>query len=102
MPPKCAKFLFLTKFLGCTEITLCNTDSCLNAQFLFLLFVCFTNEVRKNSRDFFFKKNNQTSIIRIFYCFCIYLVFFFPLLSLIFVSFILPNVLRRGNNFYHF
>lgn len=31
MPPKRAKFLFLTKFLGCTEITLCNTGSCLNA-----------------------------------------------------------------------
>lgn len=38
MLPKCAKFLFLTKFLGCTGITLCNTDSCLNA-FLFSFYI---------------------------------------------------------------
>lgn len=55
MLPKCAKFLFLTKFLGCTGITLCNTDSCLNAFFSF--FSCFMNEVRKNSLvTMFFKK----------------------------------------------
>jgi len=55
MLPKCAKFLFLTKCLGCTGITLCNTDSCLNAFFSFLS--CFMKEVRKNSLvTKFFKK----------------------------------------------
>lgn len=70
----------------------------------FLVVVCLFYEWSKEKLSwFFFKKTNQTSTISIFYYFCIYLVFFFFPSSLMnFVSFIWPNVLRRGNSFYHF
>lgn len=69
MLSKCAKFLFLTKFLGCTGITLCNTDSCLNVFFFFSFFSCFMNEVRKNSLVTTFFKKYQTRTISIFLLF---------------------------------
>lgn len=79
MLPKCAKFLFLTKFLGCTGITLCNTDSCFNAFFsFFFLFYEWSQE--KLSCDVFLK-NYQTRTISIFLLFCIYLSIFFSLFS---------------------
>lgn len=81
MLPKCAKFRILTKFLGCTGITLCNTDSCLNAFFFFSFFLVLWMKSGKTLLWQYFLKNNQTRTISIFLLFCIYLSIFFSLFS---------------------
>lgn len=89
--PKCAKFLFLTKFLGCTGITLCNTDSYLNAFFPFFFFVLWMKSGKSLLWQCFLK-NNQTRTISIFFTFLyISWYIFFTFFSLFFVSVIWPN-----------
>lgn len=101
MLSKCAKFLFLTKFLGCTGITLCNTDSCLNAFFSFFLVLWM-----KSGKTLLwqcFLKNIKQGLLVFFYFFVYILVYFFHFFfSLFFVSVIWPKMLRCGKSFYHF
>lgn len=79
MLSKCAKFLFLTKFLGCTGITLCNTDSCLNAFFSFFLVLWM-----KSGKTLLwqcFLKNIKQGLLVFFYFFVYILVYFFHFFS---------------------
>lgn len=75
---------------------------CIVSLFVVCLFVLWMKS-GKTLVTMFFKKTIKQGLLVFFYRFCIYLsIFLFSFFSLIFVSFIWPNVLRRGNSFYHF